>query len=477
MAVQRAFGIAGPAGLLIAGIALLIVVERDGVQASQMGDWPAPFGITLVADLLSAIMVVLGGLVGTAAAVYSLATVDKRRARYGYYSLFNLLLMGVSGAFLTGDIFNMFVWFEVMLISSFVLVALGGERPQIEGAVKYVSLNLVASALFLTGAGLIYAMAGSLNIADLSQRIPELESQGLVTAVSMLFLVAFGIKAAAFPLYFWLPASYHTPPSDVSALFSGLLTKVGVYALIRVFSLIFVQDVGITHTIILSIAGLTMLSGVLGAIAQFDFRRILSFHIVSQIGYMLMGLGLFTPLGLAGGIFYLVHHILVKTALFLVSGAVRQLHGTLSLQSLGGLYRSQPLLAILFAASAASLAGIPPLSGFIAKFVLVRAGLAAESYVIVGVALLVSLLTVFSMTKIWTEVFWKPAPPGQDNVVTPVPVSRMKMAYLLLPTATLVLLSVMLGIGAGPALDLAQRAAEQLLNPAEYVEAVLGARP
>jgi len=471
--VQRGLSVVGAAGLLAAGVGLLVSVSQEGIQAVQMGGWPAPFGITLVADLLSAIMVVLAGLVGLAVAVYSLASMDPQREAFGYYPLLHVLLMGVSGAFLTGDVFNLYVWFEVMLIASFVLVALGGERAQLEGAFKYVTLNLLASALFLAAVGILYGVAGTLNMADLSRQLPQVAQPGLVTTLAMLFLVAFGIKAAVFPLFFWLPASYHTPPVAVSAIFGGLLTKVGVYALLRVFTLLFLDDAAFTHALILVIAGFTMVTGILGALAQKEFRRILSFNLISHIGYMLMGLGLFTPLALAGSIFYIIHHIIVKTNLFLISGVVRWLGGSYRLQKLGGLYRSYPGVAFLFLVPALSLAGIPPLSGFWPKLALLQAGLQEEQYAIVAVALLTSLLTLLSMTRIWSDVFWKERPaagsPGRD-VVHPFTPWLLR----LLPVAALAAFAVLIGLLAEPLFDLSTRAAEQLLNPAGYVETVLG---
>ena len=340
---QRILTLAGSIVYLAVAVVLLERVANQGIQAVQKGDWIAPFGITLVADMFSAIMVATTGVVTLVIVIYSLGTMDRGREAYGYYPLLNILIMGVSGAFLTGDIFNLFVWFEVLLISSFVLLALGGERAQLEGAIKYVTLNLVASAFFLAAVGILYAMAGSLNMADLSQRLGDVAQPGLVTTLAILFLVAFGIKGAIFPLFFWLPASYHTPPVAVSAIFGGLLTKVGVYALIRVFTLLFLNNVDYTHTIILWAGGITMVTGVLGAVAQYEFRRLLSFHIVSQIGYMVMGLGFFTPLALAGTVFFIVHNIFVKTNLFLVSGVSHRFHGTFDLKKLGGLYRVPPV--------------------------------------------------------------------------------------------------------------------------------------
>ena len=390
--------------------------------------------------------------------------------------------MGVCGAFLTGDIFNLYVWFEVMLMASFVLLALGGERAQVEGAIKYVTLNLISSALFLAAVGLLYGLAGTLNMADLARKLSQVEDPRQVTLLAMLFLISFGIKSAAFPLFFWLPASYHTPPAAVSAVFAGLLTKVGVYALIRVFTLIFVQETYITHTLILILAGLTMVTGVLGAAAQNQFRRILSFHIVSQIGYMLMGLGLHTPLALAGSIFYIMHHIIVKTNLFLVSGVVARLRGTYELKKLGGLYREHSLLSILFLVPALSLAGIPPLSGFFSKLLLVRAGLESQQYLIVATALLVSILTLFSMMKIWNEAFWREAPEenaseSQSARGETAESKQRHVVGMLIPIVALATLTVLIGVGVEPMFRLAADTADQLFDPhgpGKYVETVLG---
>lgn len=473
---QRWLSLLGASGLLVSTAALLAAVDRDGIQVAQIGNWPAPIGITLVVDLFSAIMLVMVGLIGLAVAVYSLGSIDVERETHGYYTLLHVLLMGVCGAFLTGDIFNLYVWFEVMLVASFVLMALGGERAQLEGAIKYVTINLIASAIFLAAVGILYSITGALNMADLARQVQQVTQPGLVTTVAMLFLIAFGIKAAIFPLFFWLPASYHTPPAPVAAVFAGLLTKVGVYALIRTFTLIFVQDVGYTHTLILVFAGLTMLMGVLGAVVQRSFRRILSFNLVGHIGYMLMGLGLFTPLALAGAIFYTVHHIIVKTNLFLISGIVERLQGTDELKQLGGLYANMPGLAVLFLVSALSLAGIPPLSGFWGKLALVRAGLSAGQYLIVALALIASLLTLYTMVRIWEEAFWKPAPPrvAEAHGAPRTSLHGARAVALCLPVVVLALLTAGIGLLVEPVFALSLRAAEQLLNPALYIEAVLG---
>jgi len=466
----KAVGVFGAAALLTAALVLLRLVLRDGIQVMQIGDWPAPFGITIVVDIFSAIMVLLTGVIGFAVSVYSLFSIDPKRHRYGYYVFFNILLMGVSGAFITGDLFNMYVWFEVLLISSFVLMVLGGERAQIEGAVKYVTLNLMSSTFFLVAIAILYGKLGALNMADIAVRVSATQDNLLIRIAALFLLAAFGIKAAIFPLYFWLPASYHTPPAAVSAVFAGLLTKVGVYALVRTFTLIFIWDRAVTHNAILVIAGLTMFFGVIGAAVQFDFRRILSVHIISQIGYMILGLGLFTRVAIAGTVFYIFHNIIVKTNLFLVSGIVKHIKGLYDLKKLGGLYSSQPFLAFLFIVPAFSLAGIPPLSGFWAKFLLVKAGLGLHAWISVSIALLVSLLTLYSMTKIWAEVFWKADPVEQDNSF-----KKDKAYYsMLLPIIFLAALTVVISLYTEPFLNVAFKCADQLLNPSHYIQAVLG---
>lgn len=493
---QEALSVAGCVGLLAAAVMLLLEVREEGVIAVQMGRWAAPFGITLVADLLSAIMVAVAAVVGLASVVYSISSVDLGRKRYLYHPLIQVMLAGVCGAFLTGDIFNMYVWFEVLLLSSFVLMGLGGERAQVEGAIKYVTLNLLASLVFLCAAGVLYGTLGTLNMADLAVKAREATAEGrggLMTVAGMMFMVAFGIKSAVFPVYFWLPASYHTPPFAVSALFAGLLTKVGVYALLRVFTLVFTGDTGYTHTVLLWVGAATMVSGVLGAASQSEFRRILSIHIVSQIGYMVLGLALFTPLAVAGAIFYMAHNILVKTTLFFVAGVADRLRGTSELYQDGrmGLYAKAPFLSALFIIGALSLAGIPPLSGFWAKLIVIRAGFEVEAYGFVAVAMLVGLMTLFSMTKIWAEVFWK-SPKGAGDGAhghadrhagrntdrnTGRHAGRARTPWTMMaPIVVMTVMALGMGLWAEPVFELCMRAAEQLINPDAYLEAVLGER-
>ena len=467
---QRAVSLAGAIGLSGAAAGLLSTVWRDGIASVQIGQWPAPYGITLVADHLSAAMVAVSALIGLATVIYAFGDTPHGQLSRALHPLLHALLAGVCGAFLAGDVFNLYVWFEVMLIASLALLILGGSPAQLDGAVRYAALSLIATTLLLSGIGLLYGLTGTLNMADLHLRVQEVEDQGLLTLVAMVFIIAFGLKSAVFPLFFWLPASYHTPQAAVSAVFSGLLTKVGVYALMRFFTLIFRHDVGYTHELLLWVAGLTMVTGVLGAASQSELRRILSFHIISQIGYMILGLALFTTLGLLGGIFYVIHHIIVKANLFFVSGAVNRLAGSTDLRTLGGLYRDKPLLAALFFVPAFSLAGFPPLSGFWAKLMLIQASVERDEFVLAGVALVVGLLTVFSMTKIWLNAFWKARP----DEAGPTPSFSPQRRWLLLaPIATLATITLAIGLYPRPLYVLAERAATELMNPSIYVEAVL----
>ena len=400
--LQRIVSLTVLSAMAAVSIGLLVVVDRDGPIAVQAGGWAAPMGITLVADRLSALMLAVASVMLLAVLVYAIGQPGAERNHVGFQSVYLVLSAGVAGAFLTGDLFNLFVSFEMMLAASYVLITLGARRDQVRAGMTYVVISLIASTLFVTALALVYSATGTVNLADLSQRMEQL-SPGLRTAFSVLLLVVFGIKAGLFPLFFWLPDSYPTAPSAVTAVFAGLLTKVGVYAIIRTQTLLFPPE-SRPSTLILVLAGATMVVGVLGAIAQDDVKRILSFHIVSHVGFMVMGLGFFTVAGLGGAVFYIVHHIVVMTTLFLTGGLIEHVGGSSRLSRVGGLVTGAPVVAVLFLVPALSLAGVPPFSGFVAKLGLLQAGVSASHGVIVGVALVVSLLTLFSMMKIWSAV-------------------------------------------------------------------------
>ena len=457
---------------LVVATLLTYDVVQTGPQAVAFGQWAAPFGIVFIADLFAAAMVMVTAIIGIVCVVYAMADLQNKRSYGTFHALIHVLLAGIYGAFLTGDIFNLYVWFEVMLIASFGLMILDATKTQIDGAVKYVMLNLISTLVFLLAIGLLYGATGTLNLADLHIKA-SLIAPETKTILAALFLFAFAIKAALFPVFAWLPASYHTLPSAIVALFAALLTKVGVYALIRLFTLVFPLANSGWQPVLIWVAALTMLTGVLGAASQFDIKRILSFHIISQIGYMIMGLAIYTPIAIAGAVFYVIHHILVKANLFLIGGFIERRYGTSHLSQLGGVYKAMPWLALLFLVPAFSLAGFPPLSGFWGKFLVIKASLQAEHYWLAGVALLVGLLTVFSMTKIWNHVFWK-KPPAElmDTAIT----KHTKWLYCI-PIATLTGLSLIIGFAAEPFYQFAVMAAQQILEPQAYISAVLGDNP
>ena len=476
---QRAVSLGGSVALLASTTALFAATSDGTVLATSFGSWAAPFGIVFVADLLSAAMVLITGVMAVAVAVYSLADGASEPERALLHPLYHGLLLGVVGAFLTGDVFNLYVFFEVMLIASFGLLVIDGTKQQLDGAIKYVVLNLVATTMLLLSVAFLYGMTGTLNMADLARAVPAIESEGPVSVVALLFLLALGSKAAVFPLFFWLPASYHTARAPLVAIFAALLTKVGVYAVLRMFTLVFPTDAGFLGPIIGVVAAATMIIGVLGAASHYDTRRILSFHIISQVGYMFVGLAVATRLAIAGSILYVIHHIVVKANLFLIAGAMRRAGGSFHLARSGGLVRSAPLLAVLFAVPALSLAGLPPMSGFWAKLVVIRSSLEAGHVALATVALAVGLLTLYSMVKIWSEAFWKaPADPARaEAALAEWRGSAGRRRLMLFPIAALAGITLLIGLSTEPFVDYSLRAADQLLSSRAYVDAVLGGAP
>jgi multicomponent Na+:H+ antiporter subunit D len=451
-----------------ATIAVLVRVEQlDRVVATRLGGWPGDVAITFVADRLSAVMAVIGTSVLMVVLVYAIGQQASDERSPFYHCTYLVLAAGVSQAFLAGDLFNLFVAFEILLMASYVLLTIEGSEQQVRAGTTYVVLNVLESLLLLTAVGLIFAATGTVSMAELPARLAELPD-GVRDGLNLLLLLAFGLKAAVFPLFFWLPDSYPTAPSSITAVFAGLLTKIGVYALIRTETLLFP---GGERTMLLIVAALTMIIGVLGAIAQSDMKRILSFHIVSQIGYMVLGLALGGPAALAATVLFLVHQIPIKTALFLVQGIVEHETGTSKLDEVGGMVHRSGWLAAAFMLPALSLAGLPPFSGFVGKLGLVRAGLDAEQWVLMGVALLGSLFTLVSMTKIWIGIFWGDVEPDP----TPGTVGLMRR-HPLMATSTWVLVLAGLGIAvfAGPVYEFCERAAAMLLDAEGYRRAVVG---
>lgn len=460
--------------ILAVAITMMIHVHQHGTLVLQIGRWTPQLGIVLVADRLSALMLVVSSVVTLAVLVYSSAqAVSENTERTPvaiYHPTYLVLVAGVSIAFLAGDLFNLYVGFEVLLSASYVLLTLGGSASRIRAATTYVIVSLLSSLLFLAGVGAAYAATGTVNMAELAVRLDAI-AEGPRLMIELILLVAFAIKAAIFPLSAWLPDSYPTAPAPVTAVFAGLLTKVGIYAIIRLETLLFPASQ--LTDLLLAAAGLSLLVGIFGALAQTDLKRVLSFTLVSHMGYMLFGIGMSTRLGMAATVFYVAHHITVQSTLFLAAGLIEQRGGTTNLARLGGLAKTAPLIAVLFFVPAMNLAGIPPLSGFIGKVGLVRAGAEVASpatWILVGVSVLTSLLTLYAMAKIWNRAFWQPASEEMAAELEQRSVPRLMYGA----TGALVGVTLLLTVAAGPLMSYADATAASVLDRSSYVGAVLG---
>lgn len=473
--------------VMVVGIVLLVAVDANGAIAVELGGWQAPFGIVLVVDRLAALLLVVSAAVLLAVLVFSvgqgLADGDRETPVSIYYPTYLILATGVFNAFVAGDLFNLYVSFEILLVASFVLITVGGTELRIRAGVVYIVVSIVSSVIFLATIAMIYGATGTVNIAQLSVRLGELPPD-IQLILHVMLLVAFGIKAAVFPLSFWLPDSYPTAPAPVTAVFAGLLTKVGVYAIMRTEMIIFPG--GKLNTVLLIVAALTMIVGILGAVAQSDLKRLLSFTLVSHIGYMLFGIGLGTAAGLAAATYYIVHHITVQTTLFLATGLVERQGGTTGINRLGGMLKSSPLIGVLFFIPMLSLAGIPPFSGFLGKLALFEAGAQVGSvlaWVLIGVGALVALLTLYALARAWSMTFWRqteeiagyesPLPAHQTmGVSTEVKKARSTPRIMMGATAAMVMLTVALTVFAAPLFELSARAGANITGPGYYISTV-----
>lgn len=472
--------ISGTTLLSVVAISSVMLYATDQVRmlSVRVGGWPASQGIVLVVDRLAALMLVVSTVVALAVMLYSSGqgrrSDDEDEHDGGaplpiFHPTLLVLSAGVSTTFISGDLFHLYVGFEMLLFASFVLLTLGGTQDRVRAGVNYVMVNLLSSLVFLTAIGLVYAATGTVNLARLALRIPELPESTQLMLQTML-LLGFCIKAAVFPMSGWLPDSYPTAPAPVTAVFAGLLTKVGVYSLIRVQTLLFPGDR--LHTLLMWAALLTMVVGILGAVAQDDIKRILSFTLVSHIGYMLFGLAVGNITGLSASIYYVVHHITIQTTLFLVTGLVELKRGTTAISKLGGLIATAPLLSLLFFIPAMNLSGIPPLSGFIGKVGLLQAGAELGTplgYLLLAGAALTSLLTLYAMSRVWSRAFWR-APIEDYDTPRLAPLTT----GVVLPTVLLVMFGLSLTVFGGPLYGIADRAAESLIERVPYLTTVLG---
>jgi multicomponent Na+:H+ antiporter subunit D len=512
--LQQALSVISLALVLVIGLVLMLGSHAYGPQVVQVGGWEAPIGITLVADRLSALMVTVSAAITLAVLVYSVGQGMAGKAEVAPLSVYQptylILVAGVSNAFLAGDLFNLYVGFEILLTASYVLLTLGGTQSRMRAGAIYVVVSLVSSVLFLIAIALVFGATGTVNMAQLGERLPELSSD-LRAVLQVVLLFAFGIKAAVFPLAAWLPDSYPTAPAPVTAVFAGLLTKVGVYAIIRTQTLLFPGEQ--LNDLLMVVALATMIMGILGAVAQTDIKRLLSFTLISHIGYMVFGVALGSEQGMAGAVFYVAHHITVQTTLFLITGLIERRGGSTSLDQLGGLVRIAPILAVLFFVPAMNLGGIPPLSGFLGKLGLIQAGVEAGTplaYALVGASVLTSLLTLYVIARVWNYAFWRTpsegmvAEPGTvledtetddpstaalgpgeavgpssrlgdtSTAATPVVTSVVLPRSMVGATVALVVFSIALTVLAGPLIEYSSDAAVELQARGPYIEAVLG---
>lgn len=476
---------------------LLVAVDSGEPTVVHVGGWAPPFGIVLVVDRLSAIMLLISAIVLLVVLVYAVGQGIADRHRETPVSIFNpsylILSAGVFNAFIAGDLFNLYVGFEILLSASYVLLTLGGTGERIRAGVTYIIVSLVSSLFFLSAIALIYGATGTANIAQLSVRLAELPDN-VQLILHLLLLMAFGIKAAVFPLSFWLPDSYPTAPAPVTAVFAGLLTKVGVYAIIRTETVIFTES-DLT-LLLMVVGGATMLIGILGALTQADIKRLLSFTLVSHIGYMIFGIAVGTQLGYSATIYYVVHHITVQTTLFLTTGLIERFGGATSINRLAGLLKASPYLAILFFIPALNLGGIPPFSGFLGKVGLFLAGAddtgasgAATSpdwlvWAVIAAGAITSLITLYALTRFWNMAFWRGRGEleGYESVLlgsvqeapdgATVTATRTTSVLMVAATTTLVVVTVLLTVFAGPLFELTDRAAANLVDPDAYVSLV-----
>jgi multicomponent Na+:H+ antiporter subunit D len=458
--LQAGISSAGIVLFLLCAIALVAGADADAPARASFGGWAAPYGIEFHIDRTGAALVLITALMGAASLLFLASDADTGGARHPLLlPLMHGVLAGVGGSFATADLFNLYVWFEVMLICALGLFAIGGRADQLDATFKYMTLNLFGTLLLLMAVGAVYASTGHLNYGALAQAAPALPAALAVVVLAALVL-AFLVKAGAFPLFAWLPASYHTLPAPVLALFAGLLTKVGVYAVLRVLGDVFAPAPALLYEALGWIAAATMLFGVLGAAYHWDMRRILAFHIVSQIGYILLGIALASEAGNAATLFYTVHHIVVKANLFLIAAMVWRLTGSYDLRRIGGLYAHKPLLALLFVVPALSLVGIPPLSGFWAKLLILQETFAQGRVTWAVVALLVSVLTLYSMMKIWMEAFWKPHPAADWQLP-----AHTRLAPAWAATVGLAAVTLFISLNPQPLVAYAQAAARTLGLP------------
>lgn len=467
LSYQRVMTLLGLSISIICSFALMYKVKTDGIQVVTIGSWSVPFGITMVSDMVSALLVTTTVIIAFFVVWYGFASIGHEREQFFYYPGIMLLVTGVNGAFTTGDIFNLFVFFEVLLMSSYLLIVLGGEKAQLRESIKYILINVISSAFFVITVAYLYSVVGTLNMADIATKIAAIHQPGIITVIAVLFLMVFGLKAAIFPLYFWLPSAYSAPPIPVLTLFGALLTKVGVYAIMRTYTLFFIHDLAYTHDLLMILALLTIIAGCIGALAYYDVKKIIIYNIVIAVGVILFGVSQMNQPSLEGAMFYFIHDMLIKAGLFMLIGIIMYVTGTSDLRKMGGLMKSYPALGWFYLIAALGLAGIPPLSGFVGKLLIVQGGFQADNIWSSLFILASSLLVLLSVIRIFLFAFW-----GEEKKAY-VRINLKQYRTLFLPTALVIMLSVFYGIGAEWITPYMEQAAKLLNDPSIYIDGVM----
>jgi len=446
-------------------VILLFAVQNEGIIKVDFGGWLPPFGILFVADSFSILLVIIASIVTIICLIYAFSTIGSRHERMFFYPFVLLLVAGVNGSFLTGDIFNLFVCFEVMLLASYVLIALGGEKVQLRESFKYVLINVVTSWIFLVSLAYLYGTLKTLNMAHIAQRVAEVGQDPLITTVAFLFLVVFSIKAGLL-LFFWLPGSYIVPPTAVQALFAALLTKVGVYALIRTFMLMFPLNQEVTHTLIGIMAGLTIIAGCMGALSGKDVYTIATYNVVIGVGFILIGLTIGTETAISGSIYYLIHDMLAKGLLFLLIGTMVYLTGETVVKRMSGLIQHYPLFGWIYFIVLLTLTGIPPFSGFVGKILIGQGAIESGSFILLAIGFASSVIVLYSLLRIFLASFFGETTVSEEDK-RPIPKGVM-VSFIFMT-----LLIIYVGVGAETLSIYVQDAARTLINPSIYIDAIL----
>ncbi|WP_433595717.1 Na+/H+ antiporter subunit D [Lysinibacillus xylanilyticus] len=463
--LQRIISLLTLSFVVLISVILLLEIQKQGVMRIDFSGWAPPFGILFVADSFAMLLVLVANIVAAICLLYAIFSIGKSFEKMYFYPFVLLMVAGVNGSFLTGDIFNLFVCFEVMLLASYALISLGGDKVQLREALKYVLINIVASWIFLVALAFLYGTVGTLNMAHISVRVMEAGVDPLITTVALIFLIVFSLKAGLL-LFFWLPGSYSAPPTAIAALFAALLTKVGIYALVRTFTLLFPNNTEVTHMVLGIMAGLTIIAGCMGALAGRDVRTIASYNVLIGVGFIVAGLAIGTESALQGVTYYLMHDMVAKAMLFLAVGMMMYVTGETVIDKMSGLIRNYPLFGWLFFICMCSLAGIPPLSGFLGKVLIGQGAIEGGNFVLLGLGFLSSLIVLYSLLRIFLSSFF-------GETIISLEDEKPLPKRMVLPLTLLAACTIGLGIGAEWMAPYVTDAAKTLYTPSIYIDAVL----